>query len=191
MTFLSQPFSPSPLLFPSPPFHRSITPSWRLSEMEGGILAVETRIDPLACSLHPNLLTPSRKEKSTLSSFLSLPIRLLSQASTTQVTPALFGASSFLTVIHAILLLTPSWYQMWLSPAFAPLFSVFLFFTISNFPISLPISRISTFRPSIFHSLCICSFLLPFAHLLLCTQTQMIKHTFTHPFPSVFPPCCL
>lgn len=46
-------------LAPSP--HWSVTPWWQLSEMEERIQAIETHIDPLGCSPHPNLLTPGRK----------------------------------------------------------------------------------------------------------------------------------
>lgn len=45
----------------APPSRWSITPSSHLSEMEERILAVETRIDPLGRSPHPNLLTPAGK----------------------------------------------------------------------------------------------------------------------------------
>lgn len=45
----------------NPPSQRSITPAWSLYEMEEHILAIETEIDRLVRSPHPNLLTPSRK----------------------------------------------------------------------------------------------------------------------------------
>lgn len=65
LTFPPFNFSHS-LVFSLPPYFSSIplvyhAPSWHLSEMEESILAIETHIDLLACSPHPNLLTPGRK----------------------------------------------------------------------------------------------------------------------------------
>lgn len=60
-TLLPSCFGAFLLCFLHLPSHWSITPSWRLSEMEESSLAIETHIDLLARSPHPNLLTPSRK----------------------------------------------------------------------------------------------------------------------------------
>lgn len=117
-----------------------------------------------------------------------------SRPSTLQVTPPLFGPSPFLMIT-------------------LPIFHLTLFCPDNPSPISdvtvpcvcSPVqhffsSQDPIFRfPSYFYllpiylsasPLCICSFLLPSAHLLLCVHKHKRSntHTHTHPFLSVFPP---
>lgn len=144
-----------------------------------------------------------KKKKSTLSSFLpSPPLRyhnhqqyrsllhsLVSLPSSQSYLPFSISPFSLLTTLPV--------HQMWLSPMFAPLFSIFFHPKIqfSNSPPHLSYFHLLPIylSPS---PLCICSFLLPSAHLLLCVHKHRRSNTrtdtHTHTAISLcLPPCCL
>lgn len=134
-----------------------------------------------------------KKDNPQLFSFLRTP-------------PSHHGHQHYRSLPHSLVLLPSSWshfpfsispfsvlttlplYQMWRSPVFAPLFSIFFssqdpIFRFPSYFYLLPIYLSAS-------PLCICSFLLPSAHLLLCVHKHKRSntHTHTHPFLSVFPP---
>lgn len=185
-------------LAPSP--HWAVTPSWQLSEMEERILAIETHIDPLGRSPHPNLLTPGRKKRETKkksrpSALFSPPHAkphpsTLSRPSTLQVAPPPFGPSSFLMIVLPIFHLTPSSPDNPSPTSDAPVPCVcgpvqhFFFFFSSQDPIFRFLSYFCLVPIYLSPSrLCICSFLPRSAHLLLCVHKH--KRSNTHSRTSI------
>lgn len=169
--------------------------------MEERVLAIEMHIDPPGRSLHPNLLTLSKKNKGRQKKTkqnnnpqLFSPLRPITTINTTgpSLVPLPSSWSYFPFSISPLSLLTTlPLYQIWLSPVFAPLFSIFFFFIPgSNFPfplIVLPPAHLS-FTLSALHLLLSASLCTSYA---LCTQAQTVKNTLTHiHFSLSFPLLC-
>lgn len=174
-------------------------PPWQLSEMEECILAIANHIDPLGSGPHPNLLTPGGKWRETRKANPQLisclcTLSTLSQPSTLQVTPPLFGP--FLLphdhTPHFPSHPFPSWQHfpyiksdcpvcLLLCSAISPLILG------SNFQIPfilLPLAHLS-FALSTLHLL-LSSFLC--TPIALCTQAQTIKCTHSYTSISLFLP---
>lgn len=188
-------------LHPSPPSHSSITPSVAVVRDGGeysGYRNSHRSVHPQSTPKHADSRQKikgdqkKKKKKWTLSSFLLSPPPLLSQSSTILVTPSLFGPSSLLTIRPAIFHLTP-----FSSDNTSPISDV-TFLRVCS-----PVQHF--FHPGIQFSkspphlsyfyllpiylspspLCICSFLPPSAHLLLCVH-KVIKHTHSYTSISLF-----